>query len=267
MRHPVEARECRRRNATLLQEKQRQLEHFIAVLSHELRNPISAVTNALSVIKDDSSGIWKAQALDIAKRQMNHVARLVADLLEVEKPPTTNWYSSKRRAELSPILQQAIETATPLLRKGNHAISIDDPDTPVILDCDAARISQILSNLIGNAAKFSPEGTPIKVRIKRHDSYVSIAVSDQGIGIAPERLKKRLGDLASTGRQDGHRNDGLGLGLGIVQRLTEMHGGTVEVRSAGLDQGSEFTVTLPCAEAVNVEPSKATSDVERRVLR
>jgi PAS domain S-box-containing protein len=239
--------ELRQSRAALL-ETDRRKDEFIATLSHELRNPLAPIRAAAKVIASPQVSPTQLQrAQIIIERQVTHMALLLDDLLDIARITQGKLQLKKGPVALFDVVDAAVEAARPMLNDKNHQLSLVLPTEPVLLDADPLRLSQILSNLLMNAAKYSDPGSHIEVAATVEPGALLLSVRDDGIGIAPESINGIFEMFSQiegvTGRSDG----GLGIGLALVKGLTELHGGTVEVRSDGLGHGSIFTVRLPFA--------------------
>jgi CheY-like chemotaxis protein len=265
------AEQAVREQAGRLAESDRAKDEFLATLSHELRNPLAPLRNALELMRrtgprGDSSDF----VLSMMERQVNHLVRLVDDLLEVSRISRGKFSLRKERVELSAIVHNAVETSEPLIRAGGHSLAIALPDEPAFLEGDPVRLAQILANLLNNAAKYTDDGGDIGVHASIDGENAVIAVRDNGIGIQPEALPRMFEMFSRGDRDSGRSQGGLGIGLALSLRLAQMHGGTIEANSAGVGEGSEFTVRLPLAAAVQAsEPTpapEAASLAKTRVL-
>ncbi|HEY0858784.1 MAG TPA: ATP-binding protein [Albitalea sp.] len=237
-----------RRLASELAEADRNKSEFLATLGHELRNPLAPLRNGLHVIRlahDDPAAV--AKALDIMERQFGRLVLLVDDLLDIARISSGKLELKKQRVELKSVLASAVETSQPLIEAGRHELRLLLPDEPIELDADPARLAQVIVNLLSNAAKYTPEGGCIQVRAQRDGGEVSISVADDGIGIAADWLPRLFEIFSQADRDTERRQGGLGIGLSLVRRLVELHGGTVAAASPGLGEGSTFTVRLPLA--------------------
>jgi PAS domain S-box-containing protein len=219
---------------------------FLATLSHELRNPLAPLRSSLEVVKRLASVPPNAAAaLDIMERQMSHLVRLVDDLLEVSRITRGQVELRREQLRLDAAIHSAIETSEPLIRAGNHRLIVSFPDEPLLLDADPVRLAQIFGNLLNNAAKYSEKGGRIEITARRDGQDALVTIRDSGDGIAPEQIPK-LFEIFTRGERSARRNQsGLGIGLALVRRLTEMHGGRVEASSEGVGKGSCFSVRLP----------------------
>jgi PAS domain S-box-containing protein len=229
-----------------LREADGRKDEFLATLSHELRNPLAPLRSSLEVVKRLASVPPSASAaLDIMERQMSHLVRLVDDLLEVSRITRGQVELRREHVRLDAAIRSAIETSEPLIRAGQHRLIVSFPDEPLVLDADPVRLAQIFGNLLNNAAKYSEKGGQIEISARRDRDEAVVTIRDSGDGIALEQLPK-LFEIFTRGERSSRRNQsGLGIGLALVRRLTEMHGGRVEASSEGLGMGSCFSVRLP----------------------
>jgi PAS domain S-box-containing protein len=229
-----------------LREADSRKDEFLATLSHELRNPLAPLRSSLEVVKRVASAPPNAAAaLEIMDRQMSHLVRLVDDLLEVSRITRGQVELRREQVRLDAAIHGAIETSEPVIRAGNHRLVVSFPDEPLLLDADPVRLAQIFGNLLNNAAKYSEKGGRIEITARRDGEEALVTICDSGDGIAPEQLPK-LFEIFTRGERSSRRNQsGLGIGLALVRRLTEMHGGRVEASSEGVGKGSTFSVRLP----------------------
>ena len=241
-----------------LAETDRNKDEFLAMLAHELRNPLAPIKNAAQILRladsqDDS--IIRAQA--IIERQADHLAKLVDELLDLSRIQKGKVRLEKSHLDLARALARALESCGPLIDAQHHTVTLDVAAGLVLhIDGDRTRIDQILVNLISNAAKYTRAGGTIAIGLAREGDVAVIRIRDNGIGIAPENLR-RVFDLFTQVEQSLERSQGgLGLGLKLVKELVELHGGEVEARSEGLGKGSEFTVRLPAL--ANADPGPLT---------
>lgn len=223
-------------------------DEFLAMLGHELRNPLAPILTALHLMRLRAPGVVEKERLAI-ERQVNHLVRLVDDLLDVSRITRGNVELKTARIELGEVVARAIETASPLLEQRRHNLSVSVPARGLAINGDSSRLTQVVANLLTNAAKYTEPGGQVSIVATREEGDVVLRVRDSGIGILPEMLP-RIFDLFAQGRQSLDRSQGgLGLGLAIVRSLVAMHGGSVSVKSAGRGLGSEFTLRLPSASA------------------
>ncbi len=224
----------------------RQKEQFLAMLAHELRNPLAPIVNALAVLRrvetPDPLLPW---AHDVIKRQVGHMMRLLNDLLDVSRITSGKIALQKRPTAVLELMLNAIETSRPIIENRKQNLEVENPQEPLTVDGDPARLAQVFSNLLNNAAKYTHEGGAITLAAKRRGDDVVLSVTDDGIGIAAEALPTVFELFTQEDRSLAHAQGGLGIGLTVVRGIVEMHGGTVQAHSTGPGQGSEFSVTLP----------------------
>ncbi len=230
-----------------LKDADRRKDEFLAMLAHELRNPLAAVGNAATVLKlsNDQENINFAK--DVIERQTRQLARLIDDLLDVSRITSGKIRLKKELCDAGLIVRQAIESVTPLVAERKHELVAELDSAGLPLRADPIRVEQIVVNLLTNAAKYSDNGSRIHLTALRRDNEVVITVKDDGIGIAPEKLPEMFQLFAQGERSIARSEGGLGIGLTIVQKLTEMHDGRVTASSEGIGKGSTFTVYLPAA--------------------
>jgi len=226
-------------------------DEFLAMLGHELRNPLAPIVTALHLMSLRPHGDSTAERRIIA-RQVAHLSRLVDDLLDVSRITRGKVELRHELLDLAVVVDKALELAQPLLEKRGRAIDVALPNPPVYVEGDAVRLAQVVSNLLNNAAKYTPDERRIALRVEARDGFAELAVEDDGSGIAPELLP-RIFDLFVQGEQSmARQTGGLGLGLTIVKTLVHMHGGTVSAHSDGVDRGARFVVRLPLAPHAEV---------------
>ena len=237
--------ELERLNAELI-EADRRKDEFLAVLAHELRNPLAPIRNAVNYLRLKASPDPALRnARDIIDRQVKHLVRLVDDLLDVSRISSGKISLQKERVSLALIVTNAIESSRPSIESQNHHLTVTLPADPVYLDADLTRLAQVLQNLLNNAAKYTPSGGKIGLHAEFDGHSVAIRVVDTGIGIPREMLPRVFDLFTQVDRSIERSTGGLGIGLTLVQRLVELHGGKVEAHSDGPDKGSAFTVRLP----------------------
>lgn len=251
-----------------LKNADRHKDEFLAILAHELRNPLAPLRNALHVLGLGEGG--DAQGIcAMMQRQVGHLARLVDDLLEMSRIARGKVELKPEPVDLTTVLGSAIETSQPLIESARHRLHVAWPEQPLGLHADPARLTQVFVNLLNNAAKYMAPGGEIRVDARRHDGHAVVSIRDQGIGISPDRLA-HVFDLFVQG-EDGTQG-GLGVGLCLVRDLVQMHGGQVEAYSDGPGRGSEFVVYLPLAvpqaeaPSAPVAPPCVLPSAPRRVL-
>jgi PAS domain S-box-containing protein len=237
----------RRRMEDSLREGDRRKDEFLALLAHELRNPLAPIRNGLQVLRLTADPAGRARALGMMDRQLTHMVRLVDDLLDVSRITRNKMQLRPDAVGLEEVVASAVETARPLIDAGGHELTVALPREPVALHADLTRLAQVFANLLTNSAKYTPPGGRIALTAERGGGELVVAVRDNGIGI-PAHALPRIFDMFSQVDRTAEKNaGGLGIGLALVKGLVEMHGGTVVAESAGPDAGSTFTVRLPLA--------------------
>jgi PAS domain S-box-containing protein len=236
-------------------------DEFLAMLGHELRNPLSAVRNAIAAAALDESS--RLRAIEIARRQTDQLARIVDDLLDVARMTQGRVGLRKQRVVLADVLHRAVDGARAMMDQHGHSMTLTVPAETIRLEADAARLEQAVANLLANAAKYTDAGGTIAVSAERDGQHALIRVRDNGIGMAPEVLR-RVFDLFAQGERSIDRaQGGLGIGLTVVRRIVELHGGTVEAKSPGLGGGAEFVITLPALPEVVDESTVKMAEASR----
>jgi PAS domain S-box-containing protein len=247
-----------------LREADRRKDEFLATLAHELRNPLAPVQNAVEILRLKGPRTPEVQwARDVIDRQMQQMARLIDDLMDVSRITRNRLGLRKERVELAKALRAAVETSQAVIDRSGQQLDFAPAREPIVLDADLMRLAQVFSNLLSNAAKFSERGSRISLAAERQGAEAVISVRDTGIGIPEEMLPHIFEPFTQVDRSLERAHGGLGIGLMLVKRLLEMHGGRIEARSDGPGKGSEFIVRLPIAETRTRQPSKAdekTSD-------
>ena len=267
----------------LAAESSRHKDEFIAMLAHELKNPLAAIINAQEVarkISGDDADLLRTDlpeadllqadllyAVDVVGRQARHLSRMVDDLMDLSRIGRGDLEVHKETIELRLIVDQAIEVTQPQFESRRHRLSVRIQDDPILINGDPGRLVQLLSNLLDNAAKYTPKGGEISIVAECADENVCIRIQDNGIGISRDRIESifdlytQLNDSAKSAAR------GIGLGLTLVRNLAEMHGGVVEAASEGLGKGSQFTVRLPLIPRFSLKPpNKAATKTRRRIL-
>jgi PAS domain S-box-containing protein len=242
-----------------LTEADRRKDEFIALLSHELRNPLAPIRYALPILHSQSLDDFGSRAIGVVKRQTDQLTRLLDDLLDVGRITSGKLALRREQVTLRSVVTAAIETATPALSAAHHVLNMNITSERIWLNADPARLGQVLTNLLDNSAKFTPGGGEITLEAVRETDQAVIRVRDQGAGISPDALP-RVFEMFRQGGTPGRSNGGLGIGLAIAKRLVDMHGGTIEAFSAGTGRGAEFVVRLPVVpEGKSAEPTHTAS--------
>ena len=246
-------------------------DEFLAMLGHELRNPLSPMLTALQLMR--LRGIASREQ-EVLERQVTHLTRLVDDLLDVSRIARGHIELRRRPIEFGQVVVRAMELVGPLVEQRRNLVRLDVPEQGLGIDADPDRIAQVLANLLTNAAKYSEPGSRVTVRARRDGDIVRVSVRDEGIGIAPEMLDAVFEAFVQQPQSLERAVGGLGLGLAIVRSIVRAHGGTVRAESEGLARGSEFVVTLPAIDVVHgaaehgrrTEPRRPGSAVTRKIL-
>jgi PAS domain S-box-containing protein len=255
--------ESLRRQTMALQEADRRKDEFLAILAHELRNPLAPISNAIHILElrgDDPKVV--AQTREVMERQVHQMARVVDDLLEVSRIGRGKISLEKAPIDLADVVATAVETCRPLVEAHHHTLTVSLPERPVRVEADSARLAQVLSNLLNNAAKYTQDGGRIDLTVEQSRGDAVIRVRDNGIGIASERLPTVFDMFEQIEGAADRSQGGLGIGLTLARRLVEMHGGKIEAHSAGLGKGSEFVTRLP---AIAGTATETASKLEEKV--
>jgi signal transduction histidine kinase/ActR/RegA family two-component response regulator len=239
-----------KRGEAALRDADRRKDEFLAILAHELRNPLAPIRNSLHLLRLTSQHDPTARRVgEMMERQVNLMVRLVDDLLEMSR--ITRGVISLRResVEVAAVVRRAVEASQILIEAAGHRLVLDVPEAPLVVDADPVRLDQIIANLLNNAAKYTDPGGEIRLAVREDEGEVVISVRDTGVGIEPEKLAKVFDLFLQVEPQGQRAQGGLGIGLTLVKRLTELHGGKVAAYSAGRGRGSEFVVRLPLGVA------------------
>ncbi|CAN5157146.1 hypothetical protein BH10PLA2_BH10PLA2_07490 [soil metagenome] len=239
----------RKRAEDALRDADRKKNEFLAMLAHELRNPLAPIKNAAQVFRllgpNDPNLCYAREVID---RQVLHLSRLVDDLLDISRITRGKVHLQRQKIDLATVIFQAVETSQPIMSSRRHEFKTIVPTETILLWGDMTRLAQVVSNLLTNAAKYTPEGGLIELKAGREGDLLIIEVSDSGLGIPPEMLGQVFDLFTQVSRSLDRSDGGLGIGLTLVKRLVEMHGGSVAAESEGLGQGSRFIVKLPLSD-------------------
>jgi PAS domain S-box-containing protein len=248
-----------------LREADERKNQFLAILAHELRNPLAPIRNALELIRSDPDPVTLERTHGMMERQILHMVRLIDDLIDVSRVTRGRFVLKKEPTTLTGVLEAAVESCRPAIEGAGHRFSMSLPADAVLLDADPTRLAQVFSNLIGNAAKYTPEGGRIWLDAERAGAdRVVVRVRDDGMGIPPGALGSIFDIFVQVGDAFERSQGGLGIGLSLVRGLVELHGGTIVARSEGLGMGSEFIVELPTlAEAPPAPATAPAADPDR----
>ena len=261
-----------RQLAAELSDAHRRKDEFLATLAHELRNPLAPIRNGLQVMKlaeGDRMAVERSRSM--MERQVEQMTRLIDDLMDLSRISQGKIVLQKARLRLAMVVQHAVETSRPLIEQQGHELVLDVPDEPIHVDGDETRLCQVFANILNNAAKYTDRGGRIRLGVEQQGSEAVVVVEDNGVGIPAPMLPKVFEMFTQVDRSLEKSHGGLGIGLNIVERLVEMHGGTIGVESDGHGMGSRFTVRLPVVQAVTENtPDAATGEkatpAARRIL-
>jgi signal transduction histidine kinase/ActR/RegA family two-component response regulator len=263
----------RQRVEEALREADRRKSELLAMLSHELRNPLAPIRNAVEILMRSEGNAQEVRRVtEMLQRQVGQVVRLVDDLLDISRISLGKIELRREPIELGSVVHHVIEAARPICQGLNHELTVTLPTNPMYLKADSTRLAQIIGNLMNNACKFTPKGGRIRLVVEREGKQALIRVQDTGIGIAAEQLPHIFEIFTQLDTSLERSRDGLGLGLALVKSLVELHDGTVEARSEGVGRGSEFIVRLPLFSgplpSSQREPSgvKRAKTIKRRIL-
>ena len=247
-----------------VQTPDRSKSEFLAILAHELRNPLAPIRNAVQILNRECALAPESQwALSAIERQVRQMARLIDDLVDVARITSNRFELRRERVDLASVLRLAIETSGTLLRAAGQEFTTVLPESPIYLDADPIRLAQAVSNLLNNAAKFTDRGGHIWLVVERNGSDAEITVRDTGVGISRAMLP-HVFEMFTQGEQAHSRTlGGLGIGLTLVKRVVEMHGGTVAADSAGQNMGSTFVIRLPTLVDSSQRPQSKAEDPAR----
>ncbi len=261
-----------RRLAADLEKADRRKNEFLATLAHELRNPLAPLSNTLEILKRSANqDVTVRQGLDTMERQLEQLVRLVDDLLDLSRITHNRIELRKRHIELASVLRQAVLAAQPLAESARHSIDVILPAEPIHLHADPVRLTQVFGNLLNNSCKYSPPSGKIRVNVSLDGEEAIVTVTDSGIGIPADKLDAIFEMFTQVDSSLEQSQGGLGIGLTLVKRIVELHGGTVTARSAGAGRGSTFEVRLPAIREADIVASPAedepqTSNATYRIL-
>lgn len=260
-----------RQYATALKEADKHKDEFLATLAHELRNPLAPIRNGLQILRMNPAGASAEEVRAMMDRQLSHMVRLIDDLLDVSRVSQGKIELRSEKITMDSAVQAAIEASKPLIELNNHQLDVSLEAEPLWVEADLTRVAQIISNLLNNAAKYSPNPGKIALKTRKNGPKVVISVQDSGLGIPKEMLPRVFDLFTQVDRNMDRAQGGLGIGLALVQQLVAMHGGTITAESEGEGKGSTFTVTLPLVEAgveaaVSAQPTEEQAAQPLRVL-
>jgi signal transduction histidine kinase len=247
-----------------LQEADRRKDEFLAILAHELRNPLAPIRTAVQLLrKRDLAETQNMRAREVIERQVQHLVCLIDDLLDVSRITRGMITLQRERVLIDAVVARAVETARPLIDARKHELALDLPEELLSVEGDPTRLVQIVGNILHNAAKFMEPGGRIVLSVSREDSYAVISVRDFGLGIQTELVSKIFDLFSQVHQKSETAHGGLGIGLALVRRLVEMHGGVVTANSEGLGKGTELVVRLPVIGVQSTIMALPTTDSKR----
>jgi signal transduction histidine kinase len=252
------------RRVTRLREADRRKDEFLASLAHELRNPLAPIRTGIQILRMTGAESQSQTVLPMMERQLQHMTRLLDDLLDVSRISRGKMALHVERIDLRHTVQAAVEASRPLIEEMGHEFTATVPSEPAFLNADPVRFAQILSNLLNNAANYTPPGGQIALKAEHNGDEVVVSVTDNGIGIPSESLDSIFQMFTQIGSTASHSRGGLGIGLSLVKGLVALHGGTIEARSEGPGRGSEFRVRLPTRLTRPVESAAPASPAQDR---
>ena len=251
-----------RKMAADLSEADHRKDEFLATLAHELRNPLAPIRNGIELLKRSDGDLTQSMGvIGVMERQMKHMVRLVDDLIDVSRITRNKLELRKQPVDLAQVLRTAIESSQPLIAEKGHRLEVSLPPKPVMLDADATRLVQVFSNLLNNSVKYTDAGGRITVQARRHGAEAQVVISDNGSGIPVTMLSKVFDMFTQLDSSLERTQGGLGIGLSMVKRLVELHGGTISIQSDGVGKGTQAEVRLPVSLAP--EPLPWTMKAER----
>ena len=238
----------------------KQREDFLAMLSHEMRNPVAALLNAAHLIQSEKAeSDDRNEAVDVVSRQAKHLSRLLDDLLDISRMSSDKLEIRKSHIDLKDVLQTAVESGEPTLERRGHSLVVESCEEPVIINGDPDRLRQVIVNLLDNAAKYSNRDDQISLKLWKDDGHALLTVRDHGIGIAPEMVSRIFDPFVQSQNAADSSGGGMGVGLALVRHIVRQHGGTIEARSDGRGEGSTFFVQIPLIEPSQLQTKKSSS--------
>lgn len=255
-----------RDNALALKEADSRKDEFLATLAHELRNPLAPIRNGLQILRMAPEGPRAEEVRGMMDRQLTHMVRLIDDLLDVSRVSRGRIDLRKVRMSLQEAVSSALETSRPLIEANEHRLTLDMPADPLWVEGDLTRLAQVVSNLLNNAAKYTSPGGHIRLTVRRQNGHADIEVADNGLGIDADMLPRVFDLFTQADRHLDRSQGGLGIGLALVSKLVEMHGGTSRAVSEGHDKGSIFTVSLPLIDEQGAAIGKGLQKSQKKTM-
>jgi signal transduction histidine kinase len=231
-------------------------DEFLATLAHELRNPLAPIRNAVSVLRLSGAGYAPDKALEMMDRQIDHIIRLVDDLMEVSRITRGKIELRDEQVDLNMVIATALEASRSMIKAADHEFNLDLPSSPLIVNGDPVRLTQVIANLLNNAAKYTEPGGSISLSARRQGEEAVVTVTDNGIGISADALRSVFDMFVQAGDRHDRAGTGAGLGIGLtlVRSIVELHGGRVTAESPGIGRGARFRVRLPSVDGVDLRP-------------
>ena len=252
-----------RESEEALRDADRRKDEFLATLAHELRNPLAPIRNAVEILRlTEGDPIASASARQLLERQLKQLVRLIDDLLDVSRITQGRLELRREKLDLATALRMAVETSRPLIESRRHTLHVTAQHDAFFVDADATRIAQVFANLLNNSAKYSPSGSSITIQLSREGADAVTTITDNGVGIPHAMLTRVFEMFERVDREPEVAQDGLGIGLTLVRRLVELHGGTVTAQSEGLNRGSTFIVRLRLWQAASAPEEVRHAAVE-----
>jgi len=251
-----------------LRDADRRKDEFLATLAHELRNPLAPIRTGLQVLaRLPGDAPQSARVRAMMERQIEQLVKLIDDLLDVSRIATGKVVLQRERVDLRRVIEDAIEGTAPFVDAAQLTLTVELGEQPVWVIGDASRLAQVISNLVHNAAKYTPQGGRVQVMLRRESDHALVQVIDNGIGISQDMLEQVFEMFTQVKRTGARMSEGLGIGLSLVRRLVHLHGGTVKAASAGVDRGSTFTVRLPITARATVPALAGAAAAHAKALR
>jgi signal transduction histidine kinase/CheY-like chemotaxis protein len=254
----------RKKYENALIDSDRRKDEFLATLSHELRNPLTPIKGALEMMETGVDHDTDLKFRDIMKRQVNKMAHLIDDLMDISRINRGKIRLQKKAIDLAVAVKEVTEAVDSTMAAENHNFKVELPETPVYIHADLNRIVQILTNLLSNSARYTDPGGEIKLKVTREAGNVKISVKDNGIGLSPEHLESIFDMFSQVKSSNRRQHSGLGIGLSLVKNLVEMHDGTVKAFSEGENKGSTFVISFPMLDGSNPEANKVPDQKEEQ---
>lgn len=255
LRHALKRKMEMQADISILREQDQTKNEFLATLAHELRNPLSPISNSVSILKTADNPEFKTRAFDIIERQLKHMVTLVDDLLDVSRITRGKIRMEKLNLDLVDVLKNSLETNAPLVKEKQHNLTfqVREEDKPIVVHGDFTRLTQLYGNIIHNAAKYTDNGGDIRISIFKEGANAIVEIKDSGVGIPKDYIGKIFDMFSQVEANSTQTRGGLGIGLTLVKSLVQLHDGEISVQSEGAGKGSQFRISLPIAETLEVE--------------